>query len=345
MVMVGLHMAEVGVYRHQSVLSQEVVTGLAPVSGGRYVDATFGGGGHTVAILEASAPAGLVVAMDRDGEAVQQGLALGQRYPGRLQVFQSPFSDMKTLLSQEGIDQVEGVLFDLGVSSWQLDAPQRGFSFLRDGPLDMRMDQGQEITAATLVNRLSERELSDIIYQYGEDRQSRRLARGIVLQRQEAPFTTTGQLAALAAKVLPRWAPIHPATRLFQALRIVVNEELAELEMALQSAFHALAPGGRLAVIAFHSLEDRIVKHYFQRLANPRPLPGSDPRTPDPPPLLHILTRKPLVAGEAEVAENPRARSAKLRIAQRTATPTLGHPALVGLTNPEQGNRMRRLLP
>lgn len=159
MVMVGLHMAEVGVYRHQSVLSQEVVTGLAPVSGGRYVDATFGGGGHTVAILEASAPAGLVVAMDRDGEAVQQGLALGQRYPGRLQVFQSPFSDMKTLLSQEGIDQVEGVLFDLGVSSWQLDAPQRGFSFLRDGPLDMRMDQGQEITAATLVNRLSEREI------------------------------------------------------------------------------------------------------------------------------------------------------------------------------------------
>lgn len=309
--------ADSGVYRHQSVLSQEAVSGLAPVSGGCYVDATFGGGGHALSILEASAPDGQVIGLDRDAEAVRQGIALAERFPGRLKLFHSPFSQLEEILSRQEITSVDGILFDLGVSSPQLDTPERGFSFMRDGPLDMRMDQRQPITAAHLVNTLAETELADIIFKYGEERQSRRLARAIVQQRRQTPFATTRQLAELAQRVMPRWAPIHPATRMFQALRIAVNRELDELETALTSAYQALNPGGRLAVISFHSLEDRMVKHFFLGLAKPRPPEGCDPRTPDPPPLLHILTRKPLEAGDPEVAGNPRARSAKLRIAQR----------------------------
>ncbi|MBF0612327.1 MAG: 16S rRNA (cytosine(1402)-N(4))-methyltransferase RsmH [Magnetococcales bacterium] len=310
-------MVESGVYRHQSVLSQEAVSGLVPASGGRYVDATFGGGGHALAILEASAPDGLVIGLDRDADALHHATPLVQRFPTRLKLIHSPFSQLGTILESLQVPAVHGILFDLGVSSWQLDQSERGFSFMRDGPLDMRMDQQQPTTAAQLVNTLPEGELANLIFQLGEERHSRRLARAIVHDRRQNPFTTTRQLASLAERVIPGRSPIHPATRTFQALRMAVNGELEELQTALEQAYNALLPGGRMAVISFHSLEDRMVKQFFQNLARPPLPPGCDPRTPDPPSRLRILTRKPVVANEEEVNRNPRARSAKLRIGER----------------------------
>jgi len=246
--------------------------------------------------------------MDQDGAALR---AAGERlrpYDGRVRLVQGNFQDLKQHLRALGVAEVDGVMFDLGVSSAQLDEPTRGFSFLADGPLDMRMDPRGPLTAATLVNDLPERELADLIYRYGEERYSRRIARAIVRERAVKPLATTLGLASVVRGAVPppyRRGRIHCATRTFQALRIAVNRELDVLESALRDAVDVLAPGGRLCVISFHSLEDRIAKQTFRALSQ-----GEAPR-------LTVLTKKPLVASDEECARNPRARSAKLRIAER----------------------------
>lgn len=295
---------------HIPVLAEEVVRGLGCKPGGRYVDCTVGYGGHAALILERSAPDGLLIGMDQDEAALR---AAGERlrpYGGRVRLVRGNFQELKQQLRSMGVAEVDGVMFDLGVSSAQLDEPARGFSFLADGPLDMRMDQRASLTAATLVNDLPEQELADLIYRYGEERYSRRIARGIVRARDVRSFATTLELVdAVRGSVPPpyRHGRIHCATRTFQALRIAVNRELDLLEGALRDATDVLAPGGRLCVISFHSLEDRIAKQTFRALSR-----GEAP-------CLSVLTKKPIVASEEERADNPRARSAKLRIAERLA--------------------------
>ncbi len=305
---------------HLPVLLEEVLEGLAVRPGGRYLDATVGGGGHAQAILQASAPDGRVLALDADPEAIQrvrERLA-DPMAQGRLILVQAFFDQMAQVADSHGFRPVHGVLMDLGVSSYQLDEPQRGFSFQADAPLDMRFDPGQGPSAADLVNRLSAEELAEILWRYGQERHSRRIARAIVAAR---PIHTTGQLAQIVERTVGRRGStrIHPATRTFQALRIAVNDELGRLERALPQALDLLAVGGRLAVISFHSLEDRIVKHWMRAEARDRvQLPGhpwEETRTPR----LRILTKKPIRPTPAEIARNPRSRSARLRIAERIA--------------------------
>lgn len=293
---------------HIPVLAEEVVRGLGCRPGGRYVDCTVGYGGHAALILERSAPDGVLIGMDQDEAALH---AAGERlrpYAGRVRLIQGNFQELKQQLRALGVAEVDGVMFDLGVSSAQLDEPARGFSFLADGPLDMRMDLRASLTAATLVNELPEQELADVIYRYGEERYSRRIARAIVRARATQPLARTLELADVVRGSVPpsyRHGRIHCATRTFQALRIAVNRELDVLKGALRDAVEVLTPGGRLCVISFHSLEDRIVKQTFRSLSR-----GDAP-------CLSLLTKKPLVASEDERAANPRARSAKLRIAER----------------------------
>ncbi|MDE3224174.1 MAG: 16S rRNA (cytosine(1402)-N(4))-methyltransferase RsmH [Nitrospirota bacterium] len=293
---------------HIPVLAEEVVRGLGCRPGGRYVDCTVGYGGHAALILDRSAPDGVLIGMDQDEAALR---AAGERlrpYAGRMRLVRGNFQELKQQLRALGVAEVDGVMFDLGVSSAQLDEPTRGFSFLADGPLDMRMDLRASLTAATLVNELPEQELADVIYRYGEERYSRRIARAIVRARAVQPLARTLELADVIRGSVPppyRHGRIHCATRTFQALRIAVNRELDVLEGALKDAVEVLAPGGRLCVISFHSLEDRIVKQTFRSLSR-----GDAP-------CLSLLTKKPLVASEDERAANPRARSAKLRIAER----------------------------
>ncbi|MDE3019282.1 MAG: 16S rRNA (cytosine(1402)-N(4))-methyltransferase RsmH [Nitrospirota bacterium] len=293
---------------HIPVLAEEVVRGLGCRPGGRYVDCTVGYGGHAALILDRSAPDGVLIGMDQDEAALR---AAGERlrpYAGRMRLVRGNFQELKQQLRALGVAEVDGVMFDLGVSSAQLDEPARGFSFLADGPLDMRMDLRASLTAATLVNELPEQELADVIYRYGEERYSRRIARAIVRARAVQPLARTLELADVVRGSVPppyRHGRIHCATRTFQALRIAVNRELDVLEGALKDAVEVLAPGGRLCVISFHSLEDRIVKQTFRSLSR-----GDAP-------CLSLLTKKPLVASEDERAANPRARSAKLRIAER----------------------------
>jgi 16S rRNA (cytosine1402-N4)-methyltransferase len=289
---------------HVPVLQEEVVALLRPRPGGRYLDATVGLGGHAEAILRASAPTGSVLGFDRDAEA----LALtGQRlaaFGERLVLRHGRYEALVELLGSAG--SFDGVLFDLGVSSLQLDAADRGFSFTQSGPLDMRMDRGTGATAADLLDRLSERELADLIFEWGEERWSRRIARVIVTARHERPLATTTDLAAVVARSIPRrlWPRhIHPATRTFQAIRIAVNRELVGLGRALEDATRLLAPGGRAVVISFHSLEDRIVKQTWRRLEGE----GG----------VHVLTKRPVTPGSAELSTNPRSRSAKLRAVER----------------------------
>jgi 16S rRNA (cytosine1402-N4)-methyltransferase len=299
--------------RHLPVLRDEVLAALQPRAGGRYIDGTLGGGGHTTALLERSEPDGRVLALDADPEPIGRAAALRERFGDRLTLIRSNFRDLDSVAQAQGFAPCDGVLLDLGISSDQLAEAERGFSLQADGPLDMRFDISGGESAAELLNTSDETELADIFYHYGEERRSRRLARLVVARRQERPFVRTGDLVAVAEAALgPRRGRIHPATRVFQALRIAVNDELGALESALSAAVSVLAPGGRLAVISFHSLEDRIVKQFIRSQS-----------VADEEPRLRPLTRKPQTAGPAELAANPRSRSAKLRVAERLAPMTM----------------------
>jgi len=313
---------------HIPVLLPEVLTALQPKDSGIYVDGTFGRGGYSRATLEAADC--FVWAIDRDPDAQPQAAALEADHPNRFRFLSGRFGDMAELLAAHDIDRVTGVMLDIGVSSVQLDEADRGFSFREDGPLDMRMGKTGR-TAADVVNQLDEKVLADIIYKYGEERASRAVARTIVNARSEAPITRTGQLADLVRSVVraPRKkggkAPIDPATRTFQALRIYVNDELGELERGLQAAEELLQPGGRLAVVTFHSLEDRIVKNFLKERSGKsggesRRLPGEPPADARAP-SFRLITRKPVSPSPEEARANPRARSARLRAAERTDAP------------------------
>jgi len=281
-------------FHHIPVLPQEVLDGLAIQPGGLYLDATVGGGGHSRLILQAD-PSVRLVAVDQDESAIAAARTNLSEFSDRVTFWQGNFSSF----DPQG-KQFDGVLADLGVSSAQFDIPERGFSFRHEAPLDMRMDQSQDLTAADIVNHWDETDLANLIYNYGEERLSRRIARKILEQR---PFQTTTELAEAISYCVPRkyrYGRIHPATRTFQALRIAVNQELEVLETLLQKAPDWLAPGGRLAIISFHSLEDRMVKHSLKEN-----------------PVLKVITKKPITAADAELESNPRSRSAKLRVAEK----------------------------
>jgi 16S rRNA (cytosine1402-N4)-methyltransferase len=303
---------------HVPVMLREVLAALAPAEGGIYLDGTFGGGGYAEGILQAAQCT--LWAIDRDPDAIARGASLAARFPGRLHLLHGQFGDMLGLLAEAGVTALDGVVLDLGVSSFQIDDPARGFSFRAEGPLDMRMGK-HGISAADLVNTLGERELADLLFEFGEERASRRIARAIVAARNETPIVTTSRLAAVIRGVLrPDRSGIDPATRSFQALRIKVNDELGEIERALAQAARLLRPDGRLVVVAFHSLEDRIVKRFMGDAAGRAPLPSRhDPRSLDdrPAAAFRLLTPKALRPSAAEAAANPRARSARLRALQR----------------------------
>jgi 16S rRNA (cytosine1402-N4)-methyltransferase len=308
-----------GPARHIPVLVRRAVEWLAVRDGGLYVDATFGAGGFSRAIL--ATPGARVIGIDRDRNAVALGAGLVSEAQGRLDLVEDQFSNLSAVVAESGAPVVDGIVFDLGVSSMQLDQAARGFSFRLDGPLDMRMGQ-EGPSAADVVNRASERALAAIIATLGEERHARAIARAIVKARAEAPIRTTRALAELVARVAPAHAgAMHPATRAFQALRVFVNDELGELARALPAAERVLAPSGRLVVIAFHSLEDRIVKDFLVERSRAPAASRHRPLVEAPPPTFRILTRRPQTPDESEVATNPRARSAKLRAAERTAAP------------------------
>ncbi len=306
--------------RHVPVMAREVVDALQPRDGGRYLDGTFGAGGYTAAMLDRADCQ--VIAIDRDPDAIAAGQALAQHYAPRLRLIEGRFGDMADLLSAEGVEDVDGVALDLGVSSMQFDQADRGFSFRASGPLDMRMEKSGA-SAADLVNEGDEAELADIIWRYGEERRSRRVARAIVEARRAKRIETTGELAEIVRRAVgPQGRDeSDPATRTFQALRIAVNDELGELERGLAAAEQVLAPGGRLAVVSFHSLEDRAVKEFVRARAGRTPGPSrhAPPRAGEQDATLRDLTRKPVVPSDAEIAANPRARSARLRIAEKLA--------------------------
>ncbi len=308
--------SSVGNPPHLPVLYKEIIHALRPHSPGLYVDGTVGAGGHASGILEASSPAGRLLGLDLDPLALELSGQRLQSFSDRVVLRQASYTQMKPVLAELGWPQVDGIVLDLGVSSMQIDNPERGFSFQADGPLDMRFGPQVQRTAADLVNGLTERDLSDLIWQYGEERFSRRIAHAIVQAR---PLLTTNQLAeVIASAVGVRHSPIHPATRTFQALRIAVNGELEGLEKALPQAVDCLAPGGRLAVISFHSLEDRIVKQYFRRESVDCICPPQQPVcTCGHKAVLNEITRKPVEAASDETKINPRARSARLRIAEK----------------------------
>ena len=312
---------------HLPVLLRETVSTLAPTDGGLYLDATFGNGGYSEAILQAAACS--VMAIDRDPDAIARGAALQDRFTERLHLRQGCFSDMQALagdLPDDIAGQVpafDGIAFDLGVCSTQLDQPERGFSFRFDGPLDMRMSKSGE-TAADVVMTLDETALARILWDFGEERASRRIARAIVKARSTAPIETTGQLAAIIHAVMPGRRPgqIDPATRSFQALRIHINRELGEIEDGLAAAEAMLKPGGILAVVSFHSLEDRIVKRFLATCSGAAGRPSRHrPEMAGPAPTFELAQRKPVLPAASEQADNPRARSAKLRIGRRTSAP------------------------
>jgi 16S rRNA (cytosine1402-N4)-methyltransferase len=309
--------------RHVPVLVREAVEMLQPREGGVYVDATFGAGGYSRAILEVAGTR--VIGIDRDRLAVAGGFDLVERSGGRLTLFEDRFSRLAEICAGHGIDTVDGVVMDVGVSSMQLDEGERGFSFRLDGPLDMRMGNSGP-RAADVIAHASEAQLAEIIYLFGEERHSRGVARAIVAARREAPIATTHALADIVARnVRAKAGDIHPATRTFQALRIFVNEELDELQLALEAAERVLKADGRLVVVSFHSLEDRIVKNFLRERCKTGGGSRHLPERVQPAPSFRILTRRPLTPGDAEIAANPRARSAKLRAAARTAAP--GHPS------------------
>jgi 16S rRNA (cytosine1402-N4)-methyltransferase len=291
---------------HEPVLTTDVVAWLAPSRGGLFVDCTVGLGGHARALLDAGASR--VIGLDRDADALALAAASLAGYGDRVELVHADFRTLPAVLDARGIAQVDGALADLGMSSLQLDAPGRGFSFRRDEPLDMRMDRSGGPTAADLVNRTGEQELADGIFRYGEERYSRKIARAIVETRRVRPFQTTGELAAVVRRAVAARGHqrIDPATRTFQALRIWVNAELDGLDVFLRDVAHRLRTGARFVVISFHSLEDRIVKHTFRLLDRAEAL-------------VTVLTKHPVTPGDDEVQRNPRARSAKLRTVERRA--------------------------
>ena len=309
-----------GFGKHVPVLLDQAVAHLAPRAGGVYLDGTFGGGGYSEAIL-AAAPC-TVWAIDRDPAAIARGAALAARHPSRLHLIEGRIGELLDLLAEAGVTALDGAVFDLGVSSYQLDDPARGFSFRADGPLDMRMGRSGP-TAADLVNGLPEDRLADILFQLGEERRARAVARAIATRRAERPFTSTADLAAVIRSVVrPDKSGIDPATRSFQALRIEVNQELAEIEAALAQASRLLAPGGRLVVVSFHSLEDRLVKRFMAVSAGRAPAPSRhDPAglAAQAAPRFRLLTRGVITPDAGELSTNPRARSGRLRAIEKMA--------------------------
>lgn len=320
---------------HVSVMLQEVVAALSPRDGEVMVDGTFGGGGYTRALLKAARCS--VIGIDRDPAAIERAASIVREFPGRLTLVNGPFGSMLELLAARGVDAVDGIALDLGMSSDQLEEAERGFSFQLDGPLDMRMGS-TGISAAGIVNTYSEQVLAGILYVYGEEDRSRAIARAIVAARTVAPITRTLELANICAKAIGRSGNgIHPATRTFQALRIYVNDELGELARGLAAAEQLLKPGGRLAVVSFHSLEDRMVKRFFQERSGrvvqaSRHLP---PTASGPRASFDVASRKAIAPGKAETSYNPRARSAKLRSGVRTAAPAIPFDAIKAGVLPE----------
>jgi 16S rRNA (cytosine1402-N4)-methyltransferase len=312
--------------RHVPVLGREAIEMLEPCSGGIYVDATFGAGGYSRAVLDVAGTR--VVGIDRDRSAILGGFDLVDRSGGRLTLVEDRFSNLAEICATQGFDVVDGVVMDVGVSSMQLDQAERGFSFRLGGPLDMRMGRDGP-TAADVIASVSETDLANIIYIFGEERHSRAVARAIVAARKEAPITTTRALADIVAKVVrSKPGEIHPATRTFQALRIFVNEELDELHLALAAAERVLKPGGRLVVVSFHSLEDRIVKNFFTERGKAGGGSRHLPEIAQAAPSFVILTKRPVTPDDAEISANPRARSAKLRAAERAEAPAHAAAAL-----------------
>lgn len=312
---------------HRPVLYQEVLDALKPTRGGQYIDGTLGAGGHAFGILHVSSPDGRLLGLDLDPHALELAREKLKIFDDRIILVQSSYTEMKAVMLAHGWSNVQGILLDLGVSSMQFDTPGRGFSFQADAPLDMRFSPDTQTTAADLINTLTEEELTRILFEFGEERRARKIAKSIIQTR---PIKTTGQLTDLILKiskgqheavrkyVKPEKKRIHPATRTFQALRIAVNRELESITTVLPQAVDILSPGGRLAVISFHSLEDRIVKHFFRQesrdcICPPRqPVCSCGHRAS-----LAEITRRPIVAGQEEVVNNPRARSARLRVAQK----------------------------
>lgn len=306
---------------HETVLPGEAVMALNPRAGGVFVDATMGGGGHTRRLLAACAPDGTVIGIDQDERAIAHAEIWGRAYGRRLVVKRANFAAIADVLSDIGVARVDGLLMDLGVSSVQLDEAERGFSYQHDAPLDMRMDRRQRTSARTLLAELPERQITQILREYGEEKWASRIAAFIVRQRVLTPLDTTGQLVDLIKAAIPasarRDGP-HPAKRSFQALRIAVNRELDVLADVLERLPDVLAPGGRIAVISFHSLEDRAVKQAFARAVRPCTCPPRQPVcTCHKVPTLRLVTRKPIEPTAQEVEGNPRARSAKMRVAER----------------------------
>ncbi|NMC33061.1 MAG: 16S rRNA (cytosine(1402)-N(4))-methyltransferase RsmH [Veillonellaceae bacterium] len=307
-------------FRHETVLLRESVEGILGDPDGVYVDCTLGGGGHSAALADRLGPSGCLVGIDQDPAAVQAGrLRLTGARP-TVHVVRGNFREIGAVLDQLGIGQVDGILFDLGVSSHQIDLPERGFSYMQDGPLDMRMNPEQPLTAQEIVNSYPEKELARVIFEYGEERWARRIAKFIVEARRNRLLTTTFELVEIIAAAIPaaarRQGP-HPAKRTFQAIRIEVNRELAVLAEALQTAIGRLKPGGKIGVISFHSLEDRIVKNTFAALLGRCVCPPKAPVCTCNPRAVLRLCGKPVLPSEDELERNPRARSAKLRIAEK----------------------------
>lgn len=300
---------------HVSVLYQQIITALRPESPGLYVDATIGAGGHAWGILTQSSPDGKLLGLDLDPQALEIARQRLLSFSNRVRLVHSSYTALSTELLTSGWDHVDGIVIDLGVSSMQIDSPERGFSFLKDGPLDMRFDPSQSVSAADLVNHAPEEDLADLLWRYGDERSSRRIARAIVQAR---PLHTTLELATVIAKNAGKPGKIHPATRSFQALRIAVNRELNSLSDFLPQAIQVLAPGGRLAIISFHSLEDRIVKQFFRQESRDCICPTEQPVcTCNHKASIIEITRRPIEAEVEETKKNPRSRSAKLRVAEK----------------------------
>lgn len=314
-------MAETVLFFHKSVLLEECMEGLAIRQGGIYVDGTAGGGGHSFGIASRLGTGGRLIAIDQDEAAIRAASERLVPFGDRVTIVRSNFRQIAEVCESLGVREIDGLLLDLGVSSYQLDTAERGFSYQADAPLDMRMDHRNPLTAREVVNTYSEQQLRHILFDYGEERFSGRIVSAILRHREQAPIETTGELAKIVKEAIPasaRDGGHHPAKRTFQAIRIEVNAELDVIEPALRSAISMLRPGGRAAVITFHSLEDRIVKQTFSDLATGCTCPKTLPvcvcgRRPT----VKVVTRKPILPGEDELSENPRSRSAKLRIAEK----------------------------